>query len=150
MCMERMKKERKRWMNTWYNSISGDCTHRYCSQHCLERKRERDRKKDRFLVNLERFFSAYLSRSTSILKEPCVRYTLNTHTAAANEDNAETLQHPSSSHHPRQPQEQDHTKDVLQTWQVNSHKRPHLWRLQQVGRGDKNQLIVSDKIVNHV
>lgn len=30
----------ERWRCTWYNSISGDCTHRYRSQHRL-RRRER-------------------------------------------------------------------------------------------------------------
>lgn len=50
----------------------------------------------------------------------------NTHTATAHEDNTEGLQHPSGSHHPGQPQEQDDAKDVLQTGQVNAHHRPHL------------------------
>lgn len=59
-----------------------------------------------------------------------VRHSFGTHTATANKDDAETLQHTGGSHHPGQPQEQDHAEDVLQARQVDPHERPHLWRLE--------------------
>lgn len=55
----------------------------------------------------------------------------NTHAAAACEDDAEGLQNPSGPHHPRQPQEQDDSEDVLKAREVNAHERPHLRRLKQ-------------------
>lgn len=66
----------------------------------------------------------------------------NTYTATTYKDNAEALQHPSSSHHPGQTQEEDDTKDVLQARKVNTHKRPHLWRL----RGDTSR----EMILGHI
>ena len=49
-----------------------------------------------------------------------------THTAAADEDDAEGLQHASRAHHPGEPQEQDDPEDVLQAGQVHPHEGPHL------------------------
>lgn len=80
----------------------------------------RETERDRVLKKM--FYSLNFRQHSWTLK--------NTHTATAYEDNTEGLQHPSTSHHPGQPQEQDDTEDVLEARQVNSHKRPHLWRLE--------------------
>lgn len=71
----------------------------------------------------------------------------NTHTAAAYKDDAEALQHPCSSHHPGQPQEEDYTKNVLQARQVNAHERAHLWQLadkrkQREGANISNSILI--------
>lgn len=55
----------------------------------------------------------------------------STHAAAADEDDAERLQHTGRSHHPGQPQEQDDPKNVLQAGQIDTHEGSHLRRLEE-------------------
>lgn len=55
---------------------------------------------------------------------------MNTHAAAADEDDAEALQHAGRPHHPGQAQEEDDAEDVLEARQVHAHEGAHLRRLQ--------------------
>lgn len=48
-----------------------------------------------------------------------------THTGAADEDHAEGLYDAGDAHHPCEPQEEDHPKDVLQARQVHTHEGAH-------------------------
>lgn len=125
MCLEIMKKEKKYLVQLHQWRL-----HSSILQSTLSTKRQ----KDRFQSDLSGFISALFCPSADIVGPQ------NTHTATAYKDNAEALQHPSSSHHPGQSQEQDDTEDVLEAGQVYTHKRPHLGRL--VGRskemGEKN------------
>lgn len=49
----------------------------------------------------------------------------DTHTAAADENNEEGLQHTGCAYHPGQSQEQDNPEDVLQAGQVHPHEGAH-------------------------
>ena len=60
-----------------------------------------------------------------------------THTGAADEDHAEGLYDAGDAHHPCEPQEEDHPKDVLQAGQVHPHEGAHagcLWSRRGGGR----------------
>ena len=52
-----------------------------------------------------------------------------THCGATHEDDYEGAKDASDPNHPCHPQEEDHPKNVLDTWQIHSHESAQLWSL---------------------
>lgn len=78
-----------------------------CTFSCLNTLREWDHEKDFKLIKGEK-----------------------THTSTTHEDNSEGLQDPSGAHNPCEPQEQNHTQNVLRAGQEHAYKCAHLRALQ--------------------
>lgn len=53
-----------------------------------------------------------------------------TYSGTAHEDDDEGAKDPSDAHHPGHPQEQDHTKDILDAGQVHPHQSAQRWCLE--------------------
>lgn len=62
-----------------------------------------------------------------------------TYTAAANKNNCKGLKNSSCAHHPCKAQKQDHSKNILQTWKVDTHEGTHLGGL-------KRKMLTKEKI----